>query len=131
MPQSNGPGGWAIRVWDGETAADYSGKVPKISSSNALELITAFQIFKTVPKDAELQIFCPGDYVYKGMTQWIDGWKRRGWKTASGSPVKHADSWRSIDDAASNRRVQWVLEDRDQSPAVADGLDQVARDRLS
>jgi ribonuclease HI len=97
VPKNDGPGGWAIRVWDGETSTDYSGKVPKVSSSNALELLTAFQIFKTVPKDAALQIFCPSDYLHKGITQWIEGWKRRNWKTASGSPVKHADSWRSIE----------------------------------
>lgn len=130
VPKNDGPGGWAIRVWDGETATDYSGKVPNVASANALELLTAFQIFKTVPKDAELQIFCPGDYIHKGITQWIEGWKRRGWKTVSGSPVKYADSWRAIDEATSKRRVEWVLEDRDKSPAIADGLDQVAREKL-
>lgn len=127
VPKPDGPGGWAIRIWDGHKAVDHSGRLPSVSSANALELLTAFQIFKTIPKDAAVQIFCPSDYLYKGITQWIHGWKKRGWKTASGTGVKNADSWRAIDNAIRDRQVEWVWEQRDNSPALAEGLDKVAR----
>lgn len=131
VPKNDGPGGWAIRIWDGKESSDYSGRVPKVPSANAMELMAAFQIFKSVPKDAPLQIYCPSDYLFKGMTEWIGGWKKRSWKTSSGGAVKNVDSWRSIDEAASSRIVDWVWEQRDNSPAISVGLDKVAKEALN
>jgi ribonuclease HI len=127
VPKNDGAGGWALRVWDGKEATDHSGRLPKVTSANELELRTAFQIFKTVPKDVPLQIFCPSDYLYKGMTQWLEGWKKRGWVSSTGSKVKYEEIWRGLDEATRTRDVQWVWEERDNSPAIAKGLDQVAK----
>ena len=130
VPKNDKAGGWALRIWDGQTATDHSGRIPQVSSANAMEIMAAFQIFKTVPKDATLRIYCPGDYLHKGITQWIHGWKKKNWRTASGSAVKNADAWRALDEAQQGRTVDWVWEDRKKSPAIAEGLDKVAQQAL-
>ncbi len=130
VPKNNGAGGWALRVWDGKTATDYSGRVPKVSSANAMEIMAAFQIFKTVPKDAALRIYCPSDYLHKGITQWIHGWKNKNWRTASGGAVKNVEVWQALDQARQDRTVDWVWEDRKNQPAIAEGLDKVAKAKL-
>ena len=85
------------------------------------------QIFKTVPKDASLRIYCPSDYLHKGITQWIHGWKKRNWRTASGGAVKNVEVWRALDEARQDRTVDWVWEDRKKSPAIVEDLDKVAK----
>lgn len=127
VPKNGGQGGWALRVWDGQTSTDHSGRVPQVSSANAMEIMAAFQIFKTVPKDAVLQIYCPSDYLHKGITQWIHGWKKRNWRTASGGAVKNVDVWRALDEARQERTIEWVWEDRKNSPAIANGLEDIAK----
>jgi ribonuclease HI len=129
VPKNGGPGGWAIRVWDGEKSQDFSGRVPAVESSNKLELMIASQIFKTVPKDATLRIYCNSEYIFKGMTQWIGGWQKRNWTKADGAPVKYADIWREIQKYTQGRQVEWVMEQGVIKPI--EGLEKVAQAALN
>lgn len=131
VPQNGGEGGWAIRVWEGKVSQDHSGRVPKVASTQELELLTAFQIFKSVDKNATLRIYTPSEYLFKGITQWINGWQKRNWKTASGGPVKYANVWQEIHKASQNRDIEWVYEgDHPPSDAIK-GLEYVAQSALS
>ncbi len=130
VPKFGGEGGWAIRVWDGTESQDHSGRIPKVTSTQELELLTAFQIFKSVDKNATLRIYTPSEYLFKGITQWIKGWQKRGWKTANGGSVKYANVWQEIYKAAQNRDVEWVYEGDDTPPEAINGLEYVAQSAL-
>ncbi len=132
VPKNGGPGGWAIRVWNGDQSQDFTGRVPTVESTNKLELMIASQIFKTVPKDAPLRIYCTSEYVFKGMTEWIKGWQKRNWMTASGTPVKYADIWRELQKyTAQGRPVEWALEAGNPLASAVNGLDKSAQVALN
>jgi ribonuclease HI len=131
VPKNGGEGGWAIRVSDGEGAQDHSGRIPKVASTQELELLTACQIFKSVDKSATLRIYTPSEYLFKGITQWIKGWQKRDWKTANGSPVKYANTWQQIQKNCQNREVEWVYEGDHTPPDTIKGLEYVAQSALS
>jgi ribonuclease HI/DNA polymerase-3 subunit epsilon len=70
-------------------------------------------------------VYCPSDYLYKGMNNWLEGWQKRNWNTASGGPVKHKELWQVLVQEAHGRQVRWLLERADQADLVR-GLDKLA-----
>ena len=61
----------------------------------------------TAHVDDELHIFCDSQYVIKGMTEWLSGWKRKGWKTGSGEPVKNRELWEGLEAACKPHKIRW------------------------
>ncbi|MBN1680014.1 MAG: ribonuclease HI [Anaerolineae bacterium] len=123
----NQAGGWAFRIVNAETGGivhTLSGR-SRAATASQLQIEAALAALEHVPSGGAVRVYCPSDYVYHGMTEWLSGWQRRGWKNAKGKPVAHRDLWEQLAAAAQDRRVIWVLEGHDE-PAFARGLGKLA-----
>ncbi len=101
-----GPGGWGcVLIYKGTVKELYGGD-PE-TTNNRMELMAAIQAFETLKKPCSVRINTDSKYVLQGITEWMPNWKRRGWKTASNSPVKNEDLWRRLDAAINQHHVDW------------------------
>jgi ribonuclease HI len=101
-----GPGGWAaILVW-GATEKEISGGEPE-TTNNRMELMAAIKALEAVKRPVPIDLVTDSEYVKNGITQWIHGWKRNGWRTAAKDPVKNADLWQRLDELARAADVSW------------------------
>ena len=78
------------------------------TTNNRMELMAAIEALGTLKRRCDLILYTDSQYVRKGITEWIDNWKKRGWKTAAKKPVKNADLWQKLDDASSQHNIEWV-----------------------
>ncbi|WP_375255703.1 ribonuclease HI [Yoonia sp.] len=106
-----GPGGWGalLIARDGEKVLktrELSGGEAE-TTNNRMELLAAITALETLDRGTALTIVTDSSYVKDGITQWIHGWKARGWKTAAKKPVKNEDLWRRLDDATARHEVTW------------------------
>ena len=102
-----GAGGWGAHLIfsDGRTQDLYGGD--KETTNNRMELMGAIQALTHSPLEHNLEIWTDSSYVKKGITEWIEGWKKRGWKTASKKPVANQDLWQQLDELCQQRDVDW------------------------
>lgn len=77
------------------------------TTNNRMELMAAIQALESLRQPCEVNVFTDSTYVMQGISQWIDGWKRKGWKTAAGKPVKNQDLWQRLDQARKRHSVRW------------------------
>jgi ribonuclease HI len=102
-----GPGGWgAILRTDGHEKEIWGGEPH--TTNNRMELIAVIRALELLKRPVAARVHTDSQYVQKGISEWIHGWKARGWKTAAKAPVKNEDLWRALDQAASAHQVQWV-----------------------
>lgn len=101
-----GPGGWAAVLAWGKHTREVSGGVPA-TTNNRMELQAAIEALNALNRPCEVEFHTDSNYVKNGVTAWMHGWKRNGWKTKTKEPVKNADLWRMLDEAASRHRVTW------------------------
>ena len=107
-----GPGGWGVllQARDGDRVLrerELSGGEAQ-TTNNRMELMAAITALETLDRPSTITIVTDSAYVKGGITEWIDGWKRRGWKTAAKKPVKNEDLWRRLDEAvARHDQVTW------------------------
>ena len=101
-----GPGGWGALLRFGSEEKEIFGGEPG-TTNNRMELTAVIEALATLKYDCEVTVHTDSQYVQKGITEWIHGWKARGWKTAAKTPVKNADLWRRLDALAAKHRVQW------------------------
>ena len=101
-----GPGGWAALIRD-ETGESMVSGAEAETTNNRMELMAAIEGLAAVAGDRAVHLTTDSQYVRQGITQWITGWKRNGWKTAARKPVKNQDLWQRLDAAVSERNVQW------------------------
>jgi len=106
-----GPGGWGVvmRAMDGETIVkerELKGGEPD-TTNNRMELLAAINALETLTRPTDITITTDSAYVKNGVTGWIHGWKRNGWKTANKKPVKNVDLWQRIDAAQHTHNVTW------------------------
>ena len=78
------------------------------TTNNRIELMAAIQALTTLNRECELTLYTDSQYVRKGITEWIENWKKRGWMTAAKKPVKNADLWRLLDEQVARHKVEWV-----------------------
>ena len=102
-----GPGGWGVLINGPDGARDLSGGAPS-TTNNQMELMAAIEALRAVPDGAEIRLVTDSVYVKEGITSWIKNWKRRGWKTAAGKPVKNIELWKALDAACTRHTVEWV-----------------------
>ena len=104
-----GPGGWGTIVEQGDTRREYSGGQSR-TTNNQMELKALIEGLKVVPKGTKVKIVTDSEYVAKGATQWLKGWVRNGWKTASKQPVKNRELWQELDALLQTHscEFQWV-----------------------
>ena len=102
-----GPGGWGVWLKSGTDEKEmFGGELG--TTNNRMELLAVIEGLSVLKRPCEVTLYLDSEYVRKGITEWIHGWKARGWKTASKEPVKNADLWRALDEAAARHKVQWL-----------------------
>lgn len=101
-----GPGGWAaILFWKGLTK-ELSGGEPA-TTNNRMELMAAIRGIGALKEPCEIEFYTDSEYLRKGITEWVKGWKVRGWQTRDKQPVKNADLWRELDRVQAMHRMTW------------------------
>ncbi len=101
-----GPGGWGVLLRYGGTERElYGGE--SVTTNNRMELTAAIKGLEALNRPCEVDLTTDSQYVRKGITEWMDGWKRRGWKTAARKPVLNQDLWQRLDQLAATHRVHW------------------------
>jgi ribonuclease HI len=101
-----GPGGWgAILRWNGSEKELSGGE--RETTNNRMELMAAIVALESLTRPVPVRLHTDSQYVRDGITQWIAGWKRNGWKTAARRPVKNEDLWRRLDAAQAQHNVSW------------------------
>lgn len=106
-----GPGGWGalLRAMDGDRLVkqrELSGGEAD-TTNNRMELLAAIHTLETLERPSEITIVTDSQYVKNGVTSWIHGWKKNGWKTAAKKPVKNVELWKRLDEAQSRHSVLW------------------------
>jgi ribonuclease HI len=101
-----GPGGWGALLRSGAHERELHGGDPA-TTNNRMELTAVIRALAALKRPSEVEVYTDSEYVKKGITEWLAAWKRRGWKTADRKPVKNADLWRELDEAAGRHRVRW------------------------
>jgi ribonuclease HI len=101
-----GPGGWgAVLQWNG-TVKELHGGEPQ-TTNNRMELMAAIQALEGLSRPATVQLYTDSKYLLDGITKWIHGWQRNGWRTAAKQPVKNADLWRRLVEAMDGHEISW------------------------
>ena len=101
-----GPGGWGVILKSGEVEKELSGGEP-VTTNNRMELMAAISALEALKKAARVDIYTDSQYVRGGITGWIHGWKKNGWKTADRKPVKNVDLWQRLDSALGAHQLRW------------------------
>jgi ribonuclease HI len=102
-----GPGGWGAVLRFGTTEKELSGGEP-LTTNNRMELTAAVEALNALKKPCRVRLSTDSRYVMDGLTKWIHGWRRNGWKTADKKPVKNAELWQALLDAAAPHRIEWI-----------------------
>jgi ribonuclease HI len=101
-----GPGGWGAVLQSGGKTRELKGG-ELATTNNRMELMAAIQALETLTKPCKVELHTDSQYVMKGISEWIHGWKRRGWLTADKKPVKNDDLWKRLDTARLRHEVDW------------------------
>lgn len=101
-----GPGGWGVLLrCKGKEKTLYGGE--KETTNNRMELMAAIRGLEALQKSCQVSLTTDSQYVKNGITQWMKGWKSRGWKTADKKPVKNKDLWERLDGIVAKHQVEW------------------------
>ena len=102
-----GPGGWGavLQTGGGHEKELWGGEA--LTTNNRMELMAAIQALEALTRPCRVDLHTDSKYVMQGITEWIRGWKARGWKTADKKPVKNDDLWRRLDAARARHEVKW------------------------
>ena len=101
-----GPGGWGVLLRYGDHERELYGGEPS-TTNNRMELRAAIEGLKALREPCEVTLTTDSTYVMKGLTEWLPGWKARGWRTAARKPVKNVELWQALDAEVQRHRVRW------------------------
>ena len=101
-----GPGGWAALIRSGTREQEISGG-EALTTNNRMELTAAIEALNALKRPCRVELHTDSNYVRDGITKWIHAWQRNGWRTADKKPVKNADLWQQLLDAAARHQVRW------------------------
>ncbi|WP_294191291.1 ribonuclease HI [uncultured Sphingomonas sp.] len=101
-----GPGGWGALLRMGDTEKELSGG-ENPTTNNRMELTAAIEGLKALKRPCRVQLSTDSRYVMDGLTKWIHGWQKNGWRTADKKPVKNAELWQALLAAAKPHRIEW------------------------
>ena len=103
-----GPGGWGVYLRYGDTEKDLCGGDLQ-TTNNRMELQAVIEALRALNRPCQIDFFLDSEYVRKGITDWMRGWKARGWRTADKKPVKNEDLWRVLDEllSLSGHGISW------------------------
>ncbi|MFV3127957.1 ribonuclease HI [Niveispirillum sp. KHB5.9] len=124
-----GPGGWGVLLrWNG-TEKELKGGEPD-TTNNRMELLAAISALEALKRSVPIKLHTDSQYVKNGITTWIHGWKKNGWKTASKDPVKNEDLWRRLDDLVARHTVEFHWVKGHAGHVENERADQLAREGL-
>ncbi|MBK5960976.1 ribonuclease HI [Rhodoplanes elegans] len=125
-----GPGGFgAILEWDGRTR-ELKGAEP-LTTNNRMELMAAIVALETLKRPCAVDLHTDSQYLRQGITGWIHGWKRNGWKTADKKPVKNVDLWQRLDEAIRRHDVAWHWVKGHAGHDLNERADELAREAIA
>lgn len=101
-----GPGGWGVLLRYADNEKTLHGG-DKHTTNNRMELQAAIEGLKALKERCKVDLTTDSQYVRKGITEWMDGWKKKGWKTAAKKPVKNADLWKELDELSQQHDISW------------------------
>lgn len=101
-----GPGGWGTILRAGTSERELSG-AEAVTTNNRMELMAAIAGLQALKRPCRVALTTDSNYLRDGITKWIHGWQRNGWKTADKKPVKNADLWQALLEAARPHKVEW------------------------
>lgn len=101
-----GPGGWGVLLeYNGSKKTLHGGEAQ--TTNNRMEMMAAISALETLREACDVTLFTDSKYVMQGLTEWLPGWKARGWRTASKQPVKNQDLWERLDAAVQRHKIEW------------------------
>jgi ribonuclease HI len=124
-----GPGGWGAILTFGDHDKELNGGEPH-TTNNRMELTAAISALEALKRPCSVDLYTDSEYMRGGITGWITGWKRNGWRTADKKPVKNVDLWKRLDAALSPHDVRWHWVKGHAGHAMNERADQLARDGL-
>jgi ribonuclease HI len=101
-----GPGGWGAILTAGAHRKEISGGELH-TTNNRMEIMAAIRALQSLNRPCKVELHTDSQYLRQGITEWISGWKARGWRTADKKPVKNEDLWRELDEARARHQVDW------------------------
>lgn len=101
-----GPGGWGVLMQYGQKRKELYGGEDQ-TTNNRMELMAAIAGLEALKRTCQVDIYTDSQYVRKGITEWIHGWKKNGWKTSAKKDVKNRDLWQRLDDSIARHQVNW------------------------
>jgi ribonuclease HI len=101
-----GPGGWGAVLNYGDARKLLHGG-EAATTNNRMELMAAICGLKALKRRCEIELYTDSQYVRKGITEWMHGWKKNGWKTSAKKPVKNEDLWRQLDEEVARHSINW------------------------
>lgn len=101
-----GPGGWGAILTYGDKCKEISGGEAE-TTNNRMELMAAISALEALKRTSRVELHTDSSYLRDGITKWIHGWKRNGWKTADKKPVKNAELWQRLDEATRHHDIAW------------------------
>ena len=125
-----GPGGWgAILEWGGRRREIKGGEAH--TTNNRMELMAAISALETLKRPCDVDLHTDSQYLRQGITSWIHGWKRNGWKTADRKPVKNVDLWQRLDVAIARHTVHWHWVRGHSGHDLNERADELAREAIA
>ena len=101
-----GPGGWGAILQSGVHRKEIKGG-EEMTTNNRMELIAAIEALDALKASSDVELYTDSNYLRGGITSWIKGWKKNGWRTADRKPVKNAELWERLEKSASRHTVKW------------------------
>ena len=124
-----GPGGWGAILLYGEVRKEMSGAEPE-TTNNRMELQAAIAALSTLRRPCQVILHTDSQYVKGGITGWILGWKKNGWRTADKKPVKNVDLWQALDEAIRRHEIEWRWVKGHAGNELNERADQLAREAI-
>jgi len=101
-----GPGGWGALLRFQNTEKEFFGGEQE-TTNNRMEMTASIEALSQLKRPCDVILTTDSQYLRKGITEWIDNWKKRGWKTANKKPVKNADLWKQLDELVQKHNITW------------------------
>lgn len=101
-----GIGGWGALLRYGKHEKELSGNAPQ-TTNNQMELTAVIKALSELKEPCEIMLYSDSQYVIKGMTEWLDGWKNKGWKGADKKPIKNVELWQELDILSQKHQITW------------------------
>lgn len=124
-----GPGGWGALLRFGDAEKELSGS-EKQTTNNRMELMAAIKALQELKTPCKVDLYTDSQYVQKGISEWIHGWKKRGWKKADKKPVMNADLWQELDKLAAAHQIKWHWVKGHSGHTENDRVDKLATDAI-